>query len=534
MKYKDLLNRHPMYDAIYPQMLAYQNAYLGGYPFKKYVRKKRPSEDSNIYADLIENTVAQPMCRYIVDTINDVVFEPGIKRDLKFCTPQGVMIDPGNIEWSQLMLLDADLQNRSMNGFMENVGDLTSIYGHCWVFVDMPLESEGNLGRPYTVSLNPLAVTDWDFDFYGGAPVLRYVKVLEDEDEEHMYFKCYHLGGSDYPSYWTNYKLHKGDNADTEAEVVAQGTYPDGMGIPGFISYGKRDPRRMDVGISDIDSASDAMREYYKLECEAYTSIQFAKTIIRAEKGISVPAQAGSIVRASQGQIETIPVDTGDVTNIMEKQKQILDQIENLTGLGGLRQSRHNIASGVAIIEERKTLHRIAKAKARLMEVTEELIFTYSARLMNMRWAGEVVYATDYEAHDTNYRIAVYKEAKTLVPENSMVDAMITKDVIGILAPAESVGQYEQAFIETIQDPAVKALMTKENEQVLSRDLMSQIPSDREVAEDYDGSESSDDETGLLNGTASSGPGVNIVNTGVSYETTQAVAVQLNALNTGR
>jgi hypothetical protein len=157
--------------------------------------------------------------------------------------------------------------------------------------------------------------------------------------------------------------------------------------------------------VSDIDAATDAQREHYKLECEAYSALQFAHTLIRADKGISIPVHAGAIVRASEGQVEAIPIDTGDVDKIIKKQQDILEQIEALSGLGGLRNTKNQIASGIAIIEERKQLHRLAKAKARLMEVTEEMIFTYAARFMNMRWAGEVVYNTDYEAHDTNYRV---------------------------------------------------------------------------------------------------------------------------------
>ena len=83
-KNRDLLKRNPVYDNIYLQMLSYQYAYLGGISFKQAVRKKRPSEDSTLYLDLVANTVAQPICRYIVDTINDVLFEPGIKRNLQF------------------------------------------------------------------------------------------------------------------------------------------------------------------------------------------------------------------------------------------------------------------------------------------------------------------------------------------------------------------------------------------------------------------------------------------------------------------
>ena len=75
MNAKDLIHKNPIYNAIYEQMLGYQYSYLGGYIFKTYVRKKRPSEDSNLYLDLVQNTVAQPICRYIVDTINDVLSE---------------------------------------------------------------------------------------------------------------------------------------------------------------------------------------------------------------------------------------------------------------------------------------------------------------------------------------------------------------------------------------------------------------------------------------------------------------------------
>ena len=53
MKSKDLLRQSSLYAAMLPQMLSYQVSYLGGLQFKRHVRKKRPSEDSNLYLDLI-------------------------------------------------------------------------------------------------------------------------------------------------------------------------------------------------------------------------------------------------------------------------------------------------------------------------------------------------------------------------------------------------------------------------------------------------------------------------------------------------
>jgi len=535
MKNSELLYKNRIYASIYEQMLAYQWAYLGGLAFKSYVRKKRPSEDSTLYIDILKNTVAQPICRYIVDSINDVLFEPGIKRNLQFCTPEGKLISPDNLEWSELFLLDSDLTNRSLNSFMEGVGDLTSIFGHCWVAVDMPQQTEGNLGRPYVCAISPLDVWDWELDYYGGKPMVKYVKIKEMEEPDSYYFKCYHLGDATTPSYWRSYEVPKsvqGSKLDEQAELIGEGTFPEGMSIPVFIAYGRRDPRTVELGVSDIDSATDAMKEYYKLEVEAYTSIQFAHTLIRADKGISIPVHAGAIVRAQEGQVEAIPVNTGDVDSVLKKQDNILDQIEALTGLGGLRNTRNQVQSGVSIIEERKTLHRLAKSKARLMEVTEEMIFTYAARYMGMRWAGEVVYNTDYETHDTNYRMAVMKYAKETVGENPIIQSLITKEVIGMLAPPTDIKQYQQAYIDTISDPAVKQLMEEQEDQVNARNLGSMIPehemfgeseTETEYEETADGSE-------LIGG----GAATPITQTGPSYYVQQAVAVQLQGMNTGR
>jgi hypothetical protein len=173
------------------------------------------------------------------------------------------------------------------------------------------------------------------------------------------------------------------------------------------------------------------------------------------------------------------------------------------------------------------------------MEVTEEMIFTFAARFMNMRWAGEVIYGTDYEAHDTNYRIAVMTKAKELVPTNSIVENLIIKEVIAMLAPNEDIPQYEQAYINTIQDPEVKELMKKNNEQVLSRDLGNQIPTPEQFGEDQEivGDDIAGDDYGsdeLNEGGYYTGIGTPVLDTGQSYYTQQAIAKQINVLNTGR
>jgi hypothetical protein len=170
------------------------------------------------------------------------------------------------------------------------------------------------------------------------------------------------------------------------------------------------------------------------------------------------------------------------------------------------------------------------------MEVTEEMIFTYAARFMDQRWAGEVIYNTDYEAHDTNYRMALIKEAQAMVGDNPIIQALITKEIIGMLAPAEAIPEYENIYIKSIQDVDLRDLMTQENEQIVSRDLEpSMIPTHEMHGEEDDvEEEQTDDGVNTSNTSLLGGAGTPIVDTGISYYPQQAVAVQLNGLNIGR
>ncbi len=526
MKKSTLLNKNSLYTAIEPSMNMYQLAYFGNETFKRACRKKRPSEDAIIYNDVIRHTSVAPICRYVVDTINDVVFEPGVKREVLFASEMGTMLPNEGQDWAELFELDADLTNTSLNGVMENIGDLTSIFGFCWVFVDMPTPQVGYESslRPYVVPVSPLNVWDWEFTEVRGVQIPEYVKVLEREETDCYYFKVYYLGTKSTPSYWETYEVEKGGDANEDIMPLATGTFPLGMSIPGFIAYTKRDPRRFELGISDIDIATDTQREVYKLECEAYSSIQFARTLIRAEPGIKIPAQAGSVVRASKDQVEAIPVDQQDVDVITQKQNDLLTTLQNLTGLGGLTKQSQSVQSGVSIIEERRQLHRTAKAKARLMEVCEEQIWTFASRFMGVRWAGEVAYGTDYEQHDSRYRIALMKEAKQLLPENPIINGMILKELIGLMAPAHEQQEYLEA-ISSLQDPTVQMLQQEEVGEVYSRDIGDQVPDD--------GEEDEDSKTDMEDN-AQEGGGYSINNTGQSYTTGEAIVAGIGFVGGGR
>ena len=482
MKAKDLLRKNSTYAAIHATMLGYQLAYLNGVAFKNAVRKKRPSEDEKLHEDLIANTASLPVARYIVDMINDTVFSQPVYRDLEFVTPQGIEIET-ELDWTELVCYDADLNNQSIDQFMAQVGEMTSVFGHAWVFVDMPSAEQGDSGRPYACLVSPLHVWDWHHTMVNGRYIPSYVKVLEYEDTHEYVFKCYYLGDQTTPSHYKTYRVYKNDAWDSPAELISEGNFPPGMAIPGFIAFTRRDPRVHDLGVSDIDCASEVQREIYKLECEAYQSIQFARTLIRADAGVKVPAHAGGIIRAPEGSVETLTVDTQDVDRITAKQQDLLMSLENLTGLGGLRQNRAAPQSGISIIEERKTLHKMAAAKARELEVAEEFIWTFMARFMGVRWAGDISYGVEYSSDDVKLKIAKLEVARTLSGNNPVIQSIIDKEVLDMLVDDSDERKLYEAAMSSIPvsmpngtvAPRVEVEEPEEVE-VESRDLGDQTP----------------------------------------------------------
>lgn len=475
MKQAILLRKSATYSAIEGTMRDYQYAYLGGVAFKDRVRKKRPSEDEKLHYDVVANTAALPIARYVVDTINDTVFSQHISRDLEFTTPNGVEIEEGPLtEWTELVLYDADLNNRSMNQVMEQVGELTSIFGHCWVFVDMNSPEQGNSYRPYVIPVSPLMVWDWQFTTVNGRYIPSYVKVLEYEDTYSYHIKVYYLGTVTEPSRWEAYRIDKLANVDSDVQPYDQGTFPPGMAIPAFIAFTRRDTRYHDLGVSDIDSASDVQREVYKLECEAYQSIQFAKTIVRASPNIKVPAYAGAIVRGNQGDIETFSIDTTDVDRIISKQDTLMASLENLTGLGGLRTNKTQSQSGISIIEERRSLHKVASAKAREMEVAEEKIWTFMSRFMGLRWGGNIEYENDYEESDIKLKISKLQLANELSGDNPVIKGIINTKVLEMLVDDNQVDFYKERMMA--QDPNIVEAPEEPEEAVDTNDLGDQTP----------------------------------------------------------
>jgi len=454
MNRKELLKQHGIYMATRATMQAYMDSYLANDTFKRTTRVKRPSEDVKIYEDLIKNTGLMPIARYVVDRINDTIFETGQTRNIQFINNSGALV--GTPDWAKLFMMDTDYANNDMTATMANASVMASIFGHVWLMVDKPTPES----RPYVNVVSPMSVWDWEFENYNGKNFLSEIKIVEQETDDCYYFVIYKMGDNliGTPTRWERWEVSK-TNEKKQPELLNFGELPPGMSIPAVQLFARRDPRISDIGISDIDSSVDAMREIYQLETEAYSSINFSKSILRVAPSIkTVPAFAGGVVRGIAGDIESISIDVTDVTIIRAQQDAILKNLTDLTGLSGLSVNSNQIASGLSIIESRKTIHNIAKTKSRFLETAEEMVLTYAAKFMGLNFAGEVKYNTNYSNLDTTYRLALFEKAKTLAPDDAEIQAMITAELKVMLAmeePEPSLSDTSYADIpEIVVEPA--------------------------------------------------------------------------------
>ena len=435
MKKSTLLEQHPLYSLTKQQMLNYQQAYLNGRDFRSQARPKRPNEDELIYRDIIDHTASQPIVRRVVDSINDIVFDPGVKRSLDFVTPQAQDLPPQ--EWAELFLLDADFNNSSLTAVMEHVSELLGIFGSCWVFVD---QAPSLPQRPYVIPISPLLVTNWRTEYILGREVIEQLTMIIHETAEYQRIRHYQLGTQTKPTTWADYVIPR--NLAPEAEIVPEktGQLPPLMGIPVCKALARRDPRSSELGISDCSTAYDIQQEHYRIECEIYLATQFARTLIRADVGIKVPAATGAIVRALEGQVEAINIQSQDITVLSEKQEQLIRRFEALSGLPSQARNNGQVQSGISIIEERRQTYRRAGNRARLLEIVEESIWTLAARYQGQRWAGEIEYSRDYENHDTAYTLAIMEKITQMLPNNPLIERLITREAVRLLAP-----EYEQS-----------------------------------------------------------------------------------------
>lgn len=438
---RELIQPSALMHAIIPQMQALRAGYEGGPAFKNAVLVKRPSEDAALFRDKLINVAALPICKAIVDEIVDTVFENPPTRNPGFLTK--TFADAGEQEWFEAFLDDADLNGNSFDAVMEILATMCGIEGWAWCFVDLPAE-QSKYNRPYLSYCAAENVIDWTIYTQGGRDYFEYLKVIEYQDFECTIIKIWYCGDKANPTYCERYIIKEGDLQNLDQQISPESTYtlPMGIPIPVVQVQARQDQRRSDLGVSDLTEALDVQRELLKLESEAYDSIRFSKPMIRAAAGIRIPAGGGGIIRGDKDQVEVFNIPTQDIKQIREQQDSLIERLDGFLGRGNLRSTKMTPQTGISIIEERRALHRKAAQRARQIEAAEQEIMNLVARWMDLWWSGNIEYTTDYEDKDLQFRMALLQTAQQLSGTNPIIQSIIDKEVIKMIAPPEEAADY--------------------------------------------------------------------------------------------
>jgi len=437
------------------QMQSYRNGYEGGPAFKNMTLIKRPSEDAALFRDKLNNVAVIPVCKAVVDEIVDVIYEEDPVRSPAFLN-RANNADVGIPDWYLDMVKDADLNGNSLTALMEQACAMAGIEGWSWMFVDLPKEARKN-NRPYLSTCSAEHVIDWQIWTEYGRDYLEYMKVIEYQDADCTIYKLWYAGDSKNPTYCERYILKEQErvNDSNMIEPVESYILPMGLPIPAIQILARQDQRRSDLGVSDLTEAVDVQRELFKLECEAYDSIRFAKPIIRAAAGLRIPAGGGGVVRGDKDQMEVFEIPVMDVAQIRAQQESLIQRLDGFMGRGSLRTYAAQTQSGIAIIEERRALHRKAAQRARRMEAAEKDILTLAAVYMGQRWVGDIEYNTDYEDKDLQFRMALLNQAQQLAGANPIVQDLITREIIKLITPPDETAQYLAKLGSDIAEPAL-------------------------------------------------------------------------------
>jgi len=295
---------------------------------------------------------------------------------------------------------------------------------------------------------------EWKSFSENGITTITYLKVVEYQDDKCKKIKVWEKGqlpgveddGEAFPGSPTTATLYviptvggTPNVATVEPEEVYE--FPPDYPIPVRQVMPVKDIQNNVIGISDLTDICDLQREMLRLEAEAYDSIRFSKPIIRSNSCIKVPAGWWGIVHGEQGCIEVCEIPVLDVNQIREQQKQLITSFDGYTGRAGTRNVSEQVQSGISIVEERKTLHKKAQTRARALEKAEMSILELVCYMMGIEWVGKVEYNSDYEARDTQFKLALLQQAK-LLSQNPVIQGIIDTEVIRLIAPADELTKY--------------------------------------------------------------------------------------------
>jgi hypothetical protein len=391
------------------------NSYAGGEEYRKagYLTKyvlETPGE----YDARLANTPLDNHCQSIIATYISFMFREEPERELE--------------DWEYLpdvedFLKDCDMEGRSLDAFMKQVSIWSSVFGHSWVIMTKPFlgqvtaADEAALGvRPYLNLLTPLVCSDWRWErMPNGRYELSYFKYVEEVIDKITIVKE-----------WTRETIKTYEMDDVKKEAYLKDEELNMLGkIPAILVYNQRGITK-DLGVSDITDIADVQRQIYNLNSENEQAIRLdghpslvtpTSAILGSGAGAIIQLQEGSDAGLNPYYLEAGGTSVGNIHSSIDK---LVEAIERMSFTSGVRTTKTQTSSGVALETEFQLLNAKLAEKADQLELAEEQIWKLFGEYQGREWMGLIEYPDSFNIRDEQREISQLVSAKAAATDPVM------------------------------------------------------------------------------------------------------------------
>ena len=449
-RYLNIVSTNQLFNDYQTRWQFYLESYLGGAEYRQAGHLvKYQLETAQEYQARLDSTPLDNHCKSVISVYMSFLFRQHPERDLNALEMNPMIED---------FLEDADLEGRSLDAFMKDAAIWAGVFGHCWIMVSRPEVGANTLAdqmimgsRPYVNLITPLMVLDWTWKRSPtGRYELVYIKYVEEVNDTLSTIKEW------YPDRICTYVVdNKNRRIEEEVEEV------NGLGmIPAVQLYSTRSPIR-GIGSSDLSDIADQQKAIFNeySEIEQLIRLQNHPALVKTidtEAG----AGAGAIITMPDGMDPALrpfllePSGNG-LSSIYESIAARIQAIDKMAHTGGVRTTKTQSQSGVALQTEFELLNAKLSEKADQLELAEEQIWQLVAMYMGTEWQGEIKYPDAFGIRDEETEIAQLVQAKAAATDPRVL-ALIDHEIVEFLGEDPELILPTSEYLPADQLPAVE------------------------------------------------------------------------------
>lgn len=371
------------------------DSFVGGDDYRRagHLTKYVLEQDAEYQARLKTTPLANH-CSSVISTYMSFLFRNDIVREF------------GTLEGSpdvESFLKDADFEGRSFNSFMKDVAQWASVWGACWVIMTKPnigavtraQELEAGV-RPYLNVVSPLVVNDWTWErLPNGQYELSYLKHIEEVVDKITVLKE-----------WTKDSIKTWILDSVKEEAHLKEEVPNLLGkIPAVLVYNRKSLVR-GQGVSDISDIADIQKMIYNFTSEIEQAIRLdLHPSLVVPDNAQLGAGAGALIIQPTGSDPALApyylqTSGANIQSIQDTIAKLEQTINDLANVGGVRTTKTQVSSGIALQTEFELLNARLSEKADSLELAEEQLWKLFCEYQGYTWNGSVKYPDSFSIRD--------------------------------------------------------------------------------------------------------------------------------------